>query len=77
MLELTFISGGTVQGPYPDTTEDVLLVYILGEEEASAEVAFPAEECPPGTTTTVPGDDDDASGRDDVRLRRSDDGVCC
>ena len=41
MLELTFISGGTVEGPDPETTEDVSLVNFLGEEEASAEVAFP------------------------------------
>jgi hypothetical protein len=52
--DLTFIASTVQQVFYPDTTDDVVLTYTLGDETASAEVAFPNEgECAFTTTTTT------------------------
>ena len=52
---LVFQSGQTVTVPYPDTTQNVTLVYTLGTEVQTAPVTFPGENCAPTTTTTTAG----------------------
>ena len=49
---LVFQSNQTVTIPYPNTTQNVNLIYSLGPETQTASVTFP-ENCPPGTTTTT------------------------
>lgn len=51
---LVFQSNQTVTIDYPNTTQNVNLIYSLGPETATASVTFPGV-CPPGeTTTTLP-----------------------
>jgi hypothetical protein len=49
---LVFQSNQTVTIPYPNTTQNVNLIYSLGTETATASVTYPPD-CPPGTTTTT------------------------
>ena len=48
---LTFQSNTTVTIAYPNTTQNVNLIFSLGQETATASVTFPPD-CPPATTTT-------------------------
>ena len=48
---LVFQSNQTVNIPYPNTTQNVNLIYSLGQETATASVTYPPN-CPPATTTT-------------------------
>jgi len=49
---LTFQSNTTVTIAYPNTTQNVDLIFSLGVETATASVVFPPD-CPPATTTTT------------------------
>ena len=49
---LVFQSNQTVTIAYPNTTQNVNLIYSLGQETATASVTYPAN-CPPTTSTTV------------------------
>jgi hypothetical protein len=49
---LTFRSNQTVTIAYPNTTQNVNLIYSLGQETATASVTYPAN-CPPEETTTT------------------------
>lgn len=53
-VPLTFVSGGTVQVPWPVGAGDIeLLTYTLGTETATAGPLLFPEECPSTTTTTT------------------------
>ena len=49
---LIFQSNQTVTIAYPNTTQNVNLIFSLGQETATASVTFPPN-CPPATTTTA------------------------